>query len=64
MRKAVTLLAVLAACAIAHFPSRADVHAEKKRQAEIEEIIERDPYPDVEHQSRRAYIFARRPQNE
>lgn len=27
---------------------------------EIEEIIERDPYPDVEHQSRRAYIFARR----
>jgi hypothetical protein len=28
---------------------------------EIEEIIERAPYPDVEHQSRRAYIFARRP---
>ena len=28
---------------------------------EIEEIIEREPYPDVEHQSRRAYIFARRP---
>ncbi len=28
---------------------------------EVEEIIERDPYPDVEHQSRRAYIFARRP---
>jgi SAM-dependent methyltransferase len=27
---------------------------------EIEEIIERDPYPEVEHQSRRAYIFARR----
>jgi len=27
----------------------------------IEEIIEREPYPDVEHQSRRAYIFARRP---
>jgi SAM-dependent methyltransferase len=27
----------------------------------IEEIIERDPYPEVEHQSRRAYIFARRP---
>jgi SAM-dependent methyltransferase len=24
----------------------------------IEEIILRDPYPDVEHQSRRAYIFA------
>jgi SAM-dependent methyltransferase len=29
---------------------------------EIEEIIEREPYPDVEHQSRRAYVFARRPE--
>ena len=28
---------------------------------EIEEMIEREPYPDVEHQSRRSYIFARRP---
>jgi NifU-like protein involved in Fe-S cluster formation len=28
---------------------------------EVEEIIEREPYPDVEHQSRRAYIFARKP---
>ena len=28
---------------------------------EIEEIIEREPYPDVEHQSRRSYIFALRP---
>jgi len=27
---------------------------------EIEEIIDREPYPDVEHQSRRSYIFARR----
>jgi SAM-dependent methyltransferase len=28
----------------------------------IEEIVEREPYaPDVEHQSRRAYIFARKP---
>jgi hypothetical protein len=26
----------------------------------IEEIIKRDPYPEVEHPSRRAYIFARR----
>jgi len=26
----------------------------------IEEIIERGPYPDVEYQSRRAYIFARK----
>ena len=29
---------------------------------EIEEIIEREPYPDVEYQSRRAYVFATRPQ--
>lgn len=28
---------------------------------EIEEIIEREPYPDIEHQSRRSYIFAMRP---
>ena len=28
---------------------------------EIEEVIERDPYPDVEYQSRRAYIFAKNP---
>ncbi len=29
---------------------------------EIEDIVERDPYaPEVEYQSRRAYIFARRP---
>ena len=27
---------------------------------EVEEINEREPYPDVEHQSRRSYIFARR----
>jgi ubiquinone/menaquinone biosynthesis C-methylase UbiE len=25
------------------------------------EIIERDPYPEVEHQSRRAYVFAKKP---
>jgi SAM-dependent methyltransferase len=31
---------------------------------EIEEIIERDPYSEVEHQSRRAYIFASRPATE
>jgi SAM-dependent methyltransferase len=28
---------------------------------EVEEIVEREPYPDVEHQSRRCYIFARKP---
>lgn len=27
---------------------------------ELEEAIERDPYPDAEYQSRRAYIFARK----
>jgi ubiquinone/menaquinone biosynthesis C-methylase UbiE len=27
----------------------------------IEDIVERDPYPDVEYPSRRAYIFARKP---
>ncbi len=26
---------------------------------EIEEVIEREPYPDIEHQSQRSYIFAR-----
>jgi SAM-dependent methyltransferase len=29
---------------------------------EVEEIVEREPYPDVEHQSRRAYIFAWKPE--
>jgi len=28
---------------------------------EVEEIVERDPYPDVEVATRRAYVFARRP---
>ncbi len=28
---------------------------------EIEEIIERDPYPEIEQPNRRAYIFARKP---
>jgi hypothetical protein len=27
----------------------------------IEDLIERPPYPDVEHQSHRAYILARKP---
>jgi SAM-dependent methyltransferase len=26
----------------------------------LEEVVERDPYPDVEYPSRRAYVFARR----
>jgi SAM-dependent methyltransferase len=29
---------------------------------EIEDIVEREPYPDVEHPTRRCYIFARRPE--
>jgi SAM-dependent methyltransferase len=29
---------------------------------EVEEVIERDPYADVEYPSRRAYLFARKPQ--
>jgi SAM-dependent methyltransferase len=29
----------------------------------VEEAIEREPYPDVEHQSRRAYVWARAEQN-
>ena len=28
---------------------------------QIEDLIERPPYPDVEHQSRRAYLLARKP---
>ena len=28
---------------------------------EVEETIERDPYPEIEYPSRRAYIFARKP---
>ena len=42
---------------------RSDEMATDLREAgfDIEEIIEREPYPNVEHQSRRAYIFARRP---
>jgi len=31
---------------------------------EVEDIIEREPYPDIEHQSRRTYIFARRPRTQ
>ena len=28
---------------------------------EIDEVIEREPYPEIEQQNRRAYIFARKP---
>jgi len=30
---------------------------------EVIEVIQREPYPDVEHQSQRCYIFARKPGN-
>ena len=30
----------------------------KKAGFLVADIVEREPYPDVEHQSRRAYIFA------
>ena len=36
----------------------------REARFEIEETIEREPYPDVEHQSRRCYIFARRSTSE
>ena len=41
---------------------RPDAMADSLRSAgfEVEELIEREPYPDVEHPSRRCYIFARR----
>jgi SAM-dependent methyltransferase len=29
---------------------------------QVEEVVEREPYPGVEHQSRRAYVFAEKPQ--
>jgi len=29
---------------------------------ELEEVVERDPYANIEYQGRHAYIFARRPQ--
>lgn len=45
---------------------RPDEMAENLKAAgfEIKEMIEREPYPEVEHQSRRAYIFARKPKIE
>jgi SAM-dependent methyltransferase len=43
------------------FQAPAIRHDLEAARFEIEEFIERDPYaPDVEHQTRRAYIFARK----
>jgi SAM-dependent methyltransferase len=48
-----------------HFRSEEMAGYLRETGFEIEEIIERDPYPpDVEHQSRRSYLFARRPASE
>ncbi len=41
------------------FPSSKVVDALRSAGFEIEKIIERDPYPEVEAQTRRAYILAR-----
>jgi SAM-dependent methyltransferase len=46
------------------FQPRAILRAIETAGLAIEEVIERDPYhPEVEHQSRRAYIFARKPRH-
>jgi SAM-dependent methyltransferase len=52
-----------AVCLDFYFFRTADVASYLHRTGfEINEIIERDPYaPEVEYQSRRAYIFARKP---
>ena len=45
---------------------RSDEMAGALRSAgfEVEEIVERDAYPDIEYQGRRAYVFARKPDSE
>jgi SAM-dependent methyltransferase len=51
------------AVSVDFFFFRSDEMARQLREAgfRVEEILEREPYPEVEHQSRRSYIFARRP---
>lgn len=44
-----------------HFQSNEMVGYLTAAGFEIEDVLERDPYPEVEHQSHRSYIFARRP---
>lgn len=49
-------------CVDFHFFQTAEMMTFLKQAGfDIEKSIEREPYPDVEHQSRRAYIFARKP---
>jgi SAM-dependent methyltransferase len=42
------------------FPVEDVIQALTAADFEVEDLIEREPYPDVEYQSRRAYVFARR----
>lgn len=49
-------------CLDFHFFETAEMKAYlRKAGLELEEAIERDPYPEIEVQTRRAYIFARKP---
>ena len=43
------------------FESREIKEALRVAGFELEEAIERDPYPEVEYPSRRGYVFARTP---
>jgi SAM-dependent methyltransferase len=43
------------------FPRDVMVAALVEAAFEIGDVLERDPYPDVEHQSRRCYLWAQRP---
>lgn len=43
------------------YPTQTIAALIEKARLHVEDIIEREPYPDVEHPSRRAYIFARKP---
>lgn len=43
------------------FRTEVVTNAMSKAGLEVEEVLEREPYPEVEHQSRRAYVFARKP---
>ena len=43
------------------FPSDFIFHCLKDNGFEEIEIIEREPYPDVEYESRRAYVFSKKP---
>ena len=46
-----------------HFFSAAETKASLQTAGFVmDEVIERDPYPDVEVQTRRAYLFARKPE--